>query len=226
MQILLVEDEQRVADFIKQGLNELDYRVDLAYDGLQGQKMALEKDYDLVILDVLIPHINGIDLCKRIRDLKSNLPILMLTALGTTNNKVEGFESGADDYMLKPFHFAELVARINALTRRSKQQNYGPIITILDLEMDSQKRIARRAGKVINLTTKEFSLLELLINNRNKVLSRTFIAETVWGLNHDRGTNFIDVYINYLRTKIDKGFNQTLIHTVIGKGYTIKVDNN
>ena len=224
MNILLVEDESKVADFIRKGLKELNYNVELAYDGLFGEKMALENEYDLVILDVILPGISGINLCKRIRKFKPDLPILMLTALSTTKDKVSGLESGADDYLVKPFHFEELMARIKALTRRRNLISPGTIYRISDLEVDGYRRTVKRAGKEIPLTAKEFSLLEFMIVNKNRVLSRTYIAETVWGINYDRGTNFIDVYINYLRAKIDKGFSPILIHTVIGMGYVLKAE--
>jgi DNA-binding response OmpR family regulator len=224
MNILLVEDEPKVAEFIKKGLKEQHFNVDLAYDGVYGEKLGLENEYDLIILDVVLPGINGLELCARIRKYRSDLPILMLTALGTTKDKVLGFESGADDYLVKPFHFEELMARIKALGRRRKLISPGTIYQIADLEVDTYKRTTKRAGKEILLTAKEFSLLELLIVNKNRVLSRTYIAETVWGIDYDRGTNFIDVYINYLRSKIDKGFSPTLIHTVIGMGYVLKAE--
>jgi DNA-binding response OmpR family regulator len=224
MNILLVEDEPKVAEFIKKGLREQSYNVELAYDGLFGEKLALENEYDILIIDVVLPGINGLDLCRRIRNFKTELPILMLTALGTIKDKVTGLESGADDYLIKPFHFEELLARIKALSRRRMLIPPGIIYRIADLEVDSYKKTTRRAGKEIMLTAKEFSLLELLITNKNRVLSRTYIAETVWGINYDRGTNLIDVYINYLRSKIDKGFNQSLIHTVIGMGYVLKAN--
>lgn len=222
MNILLVEDEPKVADFIKKGLKEQSYNVDLAYDGLFGEKLALENEYDLAILDLILPGMSGLELCRRIRNYKVDLPILMLTALGATKDKVIGLESGADDYLVKPFHFDELLARIKALGRRRKLISPGAVYRVADLEVDSYKRTIRRAGKEIILTAKEFSLLELLIVNKNRVLSRTYISETVWGINYDRGTNLIDVYINYLRSKIDKGFGSTLIHTVIGMGYVLK----
>ena len=222
MNILLVEDEPKVADFTRKGLKEQSHNVDVAYDGLFGEKMALENEYDLVILDVILPGINGLELCKRIRLFKPDMPILMLTALGSTRDKVTGLESGADDYLVKPFHFDELLARVKALARRKLLVPPGIVYRIADLEVDAYRKTARRAGKEILLTAKEFSLLELLIVNKNRVLSRTFIAETVWGINYDRGTNLIDVYINYLRSKIDKGFGSSLIHTVIGMGYVLK----
>jgi two-component system copper resistance phosphate regulon response regulator CusR len=222
MNILLVEDEPKVADFIGKGLKEQFYNVELAYDGIFGEKLAIENEYDIAILDLILPGINGLELCRRIRKYKVDLPILMLTALGATKDKVDGFASGADDYLVKPFHFDELLARVKALSRRRKLITPGTIYRIADLEVDSYKRTTQRAGKEIPLTAKEFSLLELLIVNKNRVLTRTYIAETAWGINYDRGTNFIDVYINYLRSKIDKGFNKTLIHTVIGMGYVMK----
>jgi two-component system copper resistance phosphate regulon response regulator CusR len=222
MNILLVEDEPKVADFIRKGLKEQSYNVEVAYDGLFGEKLALENEYDLAILDVILPGISGLELCRRIRKYKADLPILLLTALGSTRDKVTGLESGADDYLVKPFHFDELLARVKALGRRRMLISPGIIYRIADLEVDAYKKTVRRAGKDIILTAKEFALLELLIINKNRVLSRTRIAETIWGLNYDRSTNLIDVYINYLRSKIDKGFKPTLIHTVIGMGYVLK----
>ena len=222
MNILLVEDEFKVSEFIKKGLNEQLHHVDVAYDGLFGEKMALENDYDLAILDVILPGKSGLELCTQIRKYKSDMPILMLTALGTTKDKVSGFASGADDYLVKPFHFDELLARIKALGRRRLLGSPGIIYKVADLEVDPVKKMTKRKGKEIILTAKEFSLLELLIMNKNRVLSRTYIAETVWGIHYDGGTNVIDVYINYLRSKIDKGFGTSLIHTVIGMGYVLR----
>jgi two-component system copper resistance phosphate regulon response regulator CusR len=222
MNILLVEDEPKVADFIRKGLKEQSYNVEVAYDGLFGEKLALENEYDLIILDVILPGISGLELCRRIRKYKADLPILLLTALGSTRDKVAGLESGADDYLVKPFHFDELLARVKALGRRRMLISPGIIYRIADLEVDAYKKTAHRAGKDITLTAREFALLELLIINKNRVLSRTRIAETIWGLNYDRSTNLIDVYINYLRSKIDKGFDSALIHTVIGMGYVLK----
>jgi len=222
MNILLVEDEKKVSDFIKKGLQEQLYNVEVAYDGILGEKLALENEYDLIILDLILPGINGLELCNRIRKFKIDLPILMLTALGTTKDKVMGLEAGADDYLVKPFHFDELLARIKALGRRRFLMSPGVIYKIADLEVDSYKKTVHRAGKPIALSAKEFALLELLIVNKNRVLSRSHIGEAVWGINYDRGTNLIDVYINYLRTKIDKGFSPPLIHTVIGMGYVLK----
>jgi two-component system copper resistance phosphate regulon response regulator CusR len=222
MQILLIEDEPKVAAFIKKGLEEQRHLVTVAYDGNMGVKLALEQEYELILLDVILPYINGIEVCKQIRQFKREVPILMLTALGTVNDKVRGFESGADDYLTKPFHFDELLARIKALDRRRTMVLPGTIYKVDDLEMDSYRKTVTRAGKTILLTAKEFTLLEVLMVNKNRVISRVSIAESVWGISFNRGTNLIDVYINYLRTKIDKGYSHQLIHTVIGMGYIIK----
>jgi len=224
MNILLVEDEPKVADFIKKGLREQSHNVEVAYDGLLGETLVHEKEYDLVIIDVLLPGMSGLELCKRIRKYRADMPILILTALGATKDKVTGLESGADDYLVKPFHFDELLARVKALARRKMLTPPGIVYRIADLEVDAYKKTAQRAGRAISLTAKEFALLELLIANKNRVLSRTYIAETVWGIHYDRGTNLIDVYINYLRSKIDKGFGIALIHTVVGMGYVLKED--
>lgn len=222
MNILLVEDEPKVAEFIRKGLKEQLYEVTLAYDGIMGERLALENDYDIVILDVILPHKSGLEVCKGIRKYKPEMPILMLTALGTMQDKITGFDSGADDYLVKPFHFEELLARIKALSRRKTLIAPGTVYRVADLEMDCYKKTVHRNKKEILLTAKEFALLEVLIINKNRVLSRTRIAEMVWGIDFNRGTNLIDVYINYLRGKIDKGFNDQLIHTVIGMGYTLK----
>jgi two-component system copper resistance phosphate regulon response regulator CusR len=222
MNILLIEDEPEVVGFIKKGLEEQGHNITAVYDGQSGKTIAIEKDFDLVILDVMLPHFNGFEVCKYIRRNKKDLPILMLTALGTVHDKVEGLESGADDYLTKPFHFEELLARIKALVRRQMASTPGKIYSAGDLVVDYHKKTVFREGKEILLTAKEFTLLEVFITNKGRVLSRTFIAEFVWGINFDRGTNLIDVYINYLRSKIDKGFSKKLIHTVIGMGYVLK----
>jgi len=222
MNILLIEDEPKVATFIKKGLEEQFHHVTLAYDGLMGRKMALEENFELIILDVVLPHINGFEVCKQIRQFKKEVPILMLSALGTVNDKVQGLENGADDYLTKPFHFEELLARINSLDRRRSIVFPGTVYQIADLYIDGYRKTVTRNGKAITLTVKEFTLLEVLVYNKNRVLSRTYIAEAVWGINFNRGTNLIDVYINYLRTKIDKGHEKQLIHTIIGMGYMIR----
>ena len=226
MNILVVEDEQKVAAFLKNGLEEQGYNIDLAYDGYIGEKLALTKDYHLILLDVIIPVVNGIALCKKIKAIKPDTPILMLTALGTTDDKVEGFESGADDYLVKPFEFKELLARIKALTKRSKSRHhetYIPnILKVGDLHLDIDKKVAIRAGKIIQLTAKEFSLLEFLMRNKGRVVSRPAIAEHVWDISFDPGTNVLEVYVNILRKKIDKDFPDKLIQTRIGLGYVIQ----
>jgi two-component system copper resistance phosphate regulon response regulator CusR len=222
MKILLIEDEPKVAAFIKKGLEEQFHNITLAYDGSMGCKLALEQDFELIILDVVLPHMNGFEVCKQVRQFKKELPIIMLSALGTVSDKVKGLENGADDYLVKPFHFDELLARIKALDRRRSMVLPGTIYQVGDLQMDCFRKTVTRDGKMIMLTVKEFTLLEVLMYNKNRVLSRVYIAESVWGINFNRGTNLIDVYINYLRSKVDKGFSKQLIHTVIGMGYMIK----
>jgi two-component system copper resistance phosphate regulon response regulator CusR len=224
LKILLVEDEPKVSSFIKKGLEEQTYIVDLAYDGLMGKKLALSNEYDIIILDVILPSISGIELCKEIRKVNTSVPILLLTALGTTEDKVIGLDAGADDYLTKPFKFMELLARIRALTRRKSNQAAPTVLSIADLEMDTGTKIVKRNGKVINLTAREFFLLEFFLQNKGRVLSRAVIAENIWEISFDTGTNIVDVYINYLRNKIDKGFSPKLIHTIIGMGYVLKID--
>lgn len=226
MQILVIEDEQKVAAFLKIGLEEHGYNIDLAYDGYTGEKLALSKDYELILLDVIIPITNGIELCKKIKASKPSIPILMLTALSTTDDKLAGFDSGADDYLVKPFEFKELVARIKALTKRSQSGSHakspGKILRVADLHLDLEKKIAIRGDKTILLTAKEFSLLEYLMRNKGRVVSRPDIAEHVWDVTFDTGTNVVEVYVNILRKKIDKDFPDKLIHTRIGLGYVIQ----
>ena len=222
MKILLIEDEPKVAAFIKKGLEEQLNSVTVAYDGNMGVKLALEQEYELILLDVILPYVDGIEVCRQVRKFKREVPILMLTALGTVDDKVRGLEMGADDYLTKPFHFEELLARIRALDRRRSMVLPGTVYKVGDLEMDSYRKTVTRAGKVILLTAKEFTLLEVLMANKNRVLSRIAIAESVWGISFNRGTNLIDVYINYVRQKVDKGYDKQLIHTVVGMGYIIK----
>ncbi|HEY9045191.1 MAG TPA: response regulator transcription factor [Ohtaekwangia sp.] len=226
MKILVIEDEQKVAAFLKSGLEEQGYEVQLAYDGYTGEKLALNKDYQLILLDVIIPHTNGLELCKKIRTVKPSVPILMLTALGTTDDKVTGFDAGADDYLVKPFEFKELLARIKALTKRRKDtaqpESEANILTVADLQLNLDKKIAIRGDKSIPLTAKEFSLLEFLMLNKGRVLSKAEIAERVWEVTFDTGTNVVEVYVNILRKKIDKEFTRKLIHTRIGLGYVIQ----
>jgi DNA-binding response OmpR family regulator len=226
MKLLVVEDEPKVAAFLKQGLEEQLHEVTVVYDGYFGKKMATENFYDVIILDLLIPYINGIDLCKQIRQEQINTPILMLTALGSTDDKVAGLDAGADDYLVKPFEFKELLARIRALGKRSNE-NYtnNKVYRAADLELDPESKIVRRAGKMIDLTAKEFTLLEYLMRNKNRVISRAEIAEKIWDTSFDTGSNIIDVYINFLRKKIDRDSNYKLIHTMVGMGYMIKHDD-
>jgi two-component system, OmpR family, copper resistance phosphate regulon response regulator CusR len=221
MKILVVEDERKVAAFIQQGLEELGNQVDVAYDGLTGKKMAEEKRYDFLVLDLLLPGMSGLEVCKALRAKQPRLPILMLTALGTSEDKLAGFDSGADDYLVKPFEFSELVARIKALVRRANPDMEGNKLVVGDLELDTDKKLAIRAGQIIALTAKEYSLLEYLILNKGKVVSRQQIAGDVWDIHFDTGTNVVDVYVNFLRKKVDKDFDTKLIQTMIGMGYMI-----
>jgi two-component system, OmpR family, copper resistance phosphate regulon response regulator CusR len=222
--LLLVEDESKVADFIKKGLAEFNYNVDIALDGVVGKNKALSHVYDLIILDVNLPLLNGYQLCKIIRESGNNVPILMLTALGNLNQKVLGFEAGADDYLLKPFEFQELLIRIKALIKRAQKTQYpvnNELIIIDDLEINRDAKTVKRGDKTIELTAKEFSLLEYLALNKGKVISKAEIATKVWDINFDPKTNSIEVYINFLRKKIDSDFEHKLIHTRPGHGYTI-----
>jgi len=222
MKILLVEDEPKVAAFIKKGLEEQAYEVTQAFDGFFGKKLALENEYDLIILDVILPHLNGLEVCREIRKQNTSVSILMLTALGNTDDKILGLDSGADDYLVKPFEFKELLARIRALTRRANETPSGEVLQMADLEMDLVKKTVTRAGQTINLTAREFALLQYLMRNRERVVSRVDIIEQVWETSFDTGSNVIDVYINFLRKKIDKDYSPKLIHTLVGMGYVMK----
>jgi two-component system copper resistance phosphate regulon response regulator CusR len=223
--VCLIEDEDKVAAFIKKGLQEYRYKVATAHDGASAMKLVEEQEFDILIMDVMLPDINGIDLCRQIRRINKNVPVLMLTALDSIQNKVSGLQAGADDYLVKPFHFSELMARIEALLRRYKPtEQESPVLGFSDLKLNTWTKTAERAGTQIALTAKEYTLLELFMRNANKTLSREYIAEKVWGIEFDTGTNFIDVYVNYLRKKIEKGFKSKLIHTVIGMGYILKED--
>lgn len=217
---MVVEDEQKVATFIKNGLEEHHYEVDLAYDGHMGERLALGKTYNLVLLDVIIPSINGIELCRRIKQVKPGVPVLMLTALGTTSDKVLGFDAGADDYLVKPFEFEELLARIRALTKRMNLTvEQSESLKVADLTLDLNLKTAQRGDKKISLTAKEFDLLEYFMRNARRVISKAELSEKVWGISFDTGTNVVEVYINILRKKIDKDFPVKLLHTRIGLGY-------
>jgi DNA-binding response OmpR family regulator len=224
MNILIIEDDERIASLVKRGLEENDYAVTIAYDGMMGRKLALQNDYDLIITDIILPKLNGLELCKDIRLAKPDTLIIMLTALGTTDDKVEGFDAGADDYLVKPFDFRELHVRIRALMKRQtgKMIHQGFILKYANLELNNQTKMVSRSGIDISLTPKEFKLLEYMIQNAERILSRTEIAEKVWDTHFDTGTNFIDVYINYLRKKIDKDFEPKLIHTKSGMGFIFK----
>lgn len=222
MKILVVEDEQKVAAFIKRGLEQQHYEVDVAYDGFIGEKLALSRNYDVVLLDIIIPSMNGIELCRSIRRSKPHQPILMLTALGTTADKVIGFDAGADDYLVKPFEFDELLARIRAITKRmSYGQPTGESLQVADLVLNLDKKVASRHNKQIQLTAKEFDLLEYFMRHPGRVISKAELSERVWGMHFDTGTNVVEVYINILRKKIDRDFPVKLLHTRIGMGYLI-----
>ncbi|MDD2304702.1 MAG: response regulator transcription factor [Prolixibacteraceae bacterium] len=221
--ILVVEDEPKVASFVKRGLEENEFSCEIASDGLMGKRMFDSGDYDLIILDLNLPYKNGIELCKEIRNSDQKIPILMLTALGTTEDKLSGFDSGADDYLVKPFEFRELLARIRALLKRTSiAETGGNMLSLLDLNVNLNTYEVMRSGKKIDLTQKEFALLVYLLRNKGKVVSRMDIAENVWDINFDTGTNIIDVYVNFLRKKMDKDFSQKLIHTQTGVGYILK----
>lgn len=220
VKILIVEDEPKVVAFLRKGLEEHGYDTEVAYDGQMGEKLAARNTYDIILLDLILPVQGGIQVCENIRKNNQNVPILMLTALGTTNDKVEGFDAGADDYLVKPFEFKELLARIKALTKRGAGVvQTSKRLNVADLELDIDRKQARRGGKVIELTAKEFSLLEYFMRNSGRVLSRADISENVWDISFDTGTNVVDVYVNILRKKIDRLSDIKLIHTRIGMGY-------
>lgn len=227
--ILLVEDEKKLADAIQSGLNEHNYEVAVAYNGEEGKELFLNNEYDLIMLDINLPFINGYELCTLIREKNNRVPIILLTALNFTENKVQGFDLGADDYIPKPFEFQELLARIKALLRRSdisKAVANSHFLSIANLKLDLNRKEASREGQKITLTAKEFQLLEYFLRNRDKVVSREDIARDVWETEFDSQTNVIDVYVNFLRKKIDKAFSPKLIHTQVGMGYILKDDAN
>ncbi len=220
MRILVVEDEQKVASFIKKGLQEEGYAVDVASDGIEGLSMLGMNVYDAMLLDLMLPKKNGIEVMREVRAKKMNVPVLMLTARDTLADKVMGLDSGADDYLTKPFAFQELLARLRSLLRRGKAE--VAMLKIADLTLDPATRKVKRGEVELSLTAKEFSLLEYMMRNIGKPLSRTTLSEHVWDINFDRMTNVVDVYINFLRNKVDKGFDKKLIQTVRGVGYTLK----
>ena len=222
-QILVIEDEQRVANLLKAGLEEFGYQAMVAFDGVMGLRLFKSNAFDLVISDIVLPKMDGFELCKEIRALNPGVPILMLTALGSTDDKLEGFDAGADDYMVKPFDFRELNARINVLLKRKKeiQPQQPETLVYADLMIDLRMKRVFRNNEAIRLSPKEYNLLVYMAENAEQVLSRVEIAEKVWHTHFDTGTNFIDVYINYLRKKIDKDFETKLIHTRTGMGFIL-----
>lgn len=227
-QILVIEDDIRVAELLQRSLQDQNFTVDVAYDGYMGKKLALQKKYQLIITDVILPKINGIDLCKELKHALPNTPIIMLTALGTTDDKVEGFDAGADDYLVKPFELRELYVRIRALLKRFEHatETTNHTLKYADLEIDLNQKKFKRAGQEIHLTPKEFNLIQFMMENPERVLSRAEISEKVWDTHFDTGTNFIDVYINYLRKKIELDVNNKLIHTKSGMGFILKQNEN
>ncbi|UWX59947.1 response regulator transcription factor [Chryseobacterium oranimense] len=230
--IILIEDETSVVSFIKKGLQENGYEVSVAFDGRTGVQLVQANDFDMVILDIMLPEMNGLDVCKEIRKTNQHVPILFLTALGTSENIVLGLESGGDDYLVKPFKFIELVARVKSLLRRSNgvspQEVAGPepdsehVFKFSDLIVNDYTKKVTRAGDEISLTSTEYKLLLYFLNNPEKVISRAEILDAVWGVNYELGTNVVDVYVNYLRKKLDNQDDNKLIHTVIGMGYVLK----
>ncbi len=224
MRILLIEDEVKTVQIIQQGLEEQHYEVDIAYDGAMGFQLAIRNPYSLIISDIILPVFNGLELCRKIREAQISTPVLMLTALGTTDDKIVGLDAGADDYLAKPFEFRELLARIRALTRRGNTTiQTSNVLRIADLEMDLDMKAVSRSGKGIPLTAKEFTLLEYFIRHQGRVISKAELAEKIWDVTFDTGTNVIEVYVNFLRKKIDKDFSTKLLHTQIGMGYVLKV---
>lgn len=221
MKLLVIEDEVRAADYLKQGLSENGYSVDVAHNGTDGLHAAANGDHDLVILDIMLPGIDGFAVLSALRTSKST-PVLLLTARGQTNEKVRGFELGADDYLVKPFQFPELLARVRALLRRGNVQARDTLLKIADLEVDPIRHRAIRSGKRVDLTAKEFALLTLLLQRAGEVLSRTQIASLVWDINFDSDTNVVEVAIRRLRAKVDDDFAEKLIHTVRGVGYVLE----
>lgn len=221
MRILVVEDEEKVASFIRKGLQEEHYAVDLAPDGEEGLTMAQLNPYDLIVLDLMLPKLDGFRVLQRLRGDGVDAPVLVLTARDGVSDKVRGLDLGADDYLTKPFAFAELLARVRAILRRGKPQR-APILKVADLSLDPASRRVTRSGKAIELTAKEFALLEYLMRHPGQVLTRTMISEHVWDQSFDSYTNVIDVYVNYLRKKVDQGFEPKLIHTIRGVGYVLR----
>ena len=222
MRLLVIEDEQKVANFIKQGLEEEGYAVDHAADGASGLQMALERLHDVIVLDVLLPKLDGLGVLQQLRQENVPTPVLLLTVRATIEDKVLGLDAGADDYLTKPFAFEEFVARVRALLRR-RAETAPPVLQVADLALDPARRVVSRGDQKIDLTPREFALLDYFMRNPGRVLTRTMIANRVWDYSFDAATNVIDVYVNYLRKKIDAGHAIKLIHTVRGVGYVMKV---
>jgi two-component system copper resistance phosphate regulon response regulator CusR len=223
MRILVVEDNPKMARFIQQGLSEHGYAVDAAATGTEGEQLAATEPYDLIVLDVMLPDQDGVLTCRNLRRRGRATPILMLTALSSTGDKVKGLDAGADDYLTKPFEFDEFLARVRALLRRGQAQEASNL-RFADLELDLLTRTVARAGQKIKLTAKEFAMLECFMRSPNRVLSRTAIAERVWDMNFDSDSNVIDVYVSMLRRKIDREFDRRLLHTVVGTGYILSLE--
>lgn len=221
MRILLVEDEPGIAKFISQGLREMSYAVDVAHDGEEGREYLFSVEYDIIILDIMLPKIDGLKLLRQFRNQKINTPVLLLTARDTVEDRVKGLDQGADDYLAKPFAFSELLARLRALQRRPPLQ-FNTILQVADLTMDIVKREVKRSGRLIELSPLEFKLLEYLLRNLNTVVSRTQIGEHVWDFDFYSDSNVVDVYVGYLRRKIDRGSDHPILHTVRGVGYCLK----
>lgn len=225
MNLLLIEDEPKTVQSLRQGLEENGYSVDIAYDGLMGKQLATRNSYQLIISDIIMPGLNGLELCRELRQSGDQTPILMLTALGTTDDKVVGLDAGADDYLVKPFEFKEFLARVRALTKRGGLVNQtAQVLRFADLEVNMDAKTVHRAEKKIDLTAREFNLLVYLIRNQGRVISKAEIAEQVWEIDFDTGTNIIEVYVNYLRKKIDRDFATKLIHTQFGMGYVLRTE--
>ncbi|MBV9386600.1 MAG: response regulator transcription factor [Chroococcidiopsidaceae cyanobacterium CP_BM_ER_R8_30] len=220
MRVLVVEDEPGIAQFVCQGLREASYAVDLASDGVEGLDYALSAEYDVIVLDILLPQVDGLQLLEKLRSHRIKAPVLLLTALDTVEDRVKGLNAGADDYLVKPFAFSELLARIRALLRRPPLQ-VETVLRIGELEMDTSRREVHRAGRLIELSQREFALLEYLMRHPCQVLTRTQIAEHVWNFDFANESNVVDVYIGYLRRKLDRGFDHSLIHTLRGVGYRL-----
>ena len=223
MKILLIEDEEKVVKSLQKGLNEYQIEVDFALEGISGLQLAEANEYDVIISDIIVPGLNGTDLTRRLRAKGNHTPVLMLTALTATDDKVDGLEAGADDYMTKPFEFKELLARIRALSRRGKDSaNQKQVLSFGGIEMNLTAREIHRDGVKVELTPKEFALMEYFIRNQGRAISKSEIAEKVWDINFETNSNVVEVYVNYLRNKIDKPFGNKLIHTVFGQGYILK----